>query len=110
LLLLLRNHCSLLLYFAGRFEELVEQHRVHLIVAHAVGFEIEPPGPQTPEPTAKFLASAALSGLDPGIAVGSIMSRRTNKPGEKCNGLQMTIIEIRPFRNGWQVDTGRQDA
>ena len=33
--------------------------------------EIEPPGPQTPEPTAKFLASAALSGLDPGIAAGN---------------------------------------
>src|SRR6266481_805842 len=33
--------------------------------------EIEPPGPQTPKPTAKFLASTALSGLDPGIAAGN---------------------------------------
>jgi hypothetical protein len=32
---------------------------------------VEPPGPQTPEPTANFLASAALSGLDPGIAAGN---------------------------------------
>jgi hypothetical protein len=23
--------------------------------------------------------------------------------GGKCNDLHMTIIEIRPFRNGWQV-------
>lgn len=33
--------------------------------------EIEPPGPQTPEPTAKFLASTTLGGLDPGIAAGN---------------------------------------
>jgi hypothetical protein len=33
--------------------------------------EAEPPGPQTPEPTAKFLASDRLNGVDPGIAAGN---------------------------------------
>ena len=38
LLLLSRNHCPLLLYFAVLFEKLVEQHRVHRFVAHSVRF------------------------------------------------------------------------
>jgi hypothetical protein len=30
-------------------------------------------------------------------------SEQVSLPGAKCNDLHVTIIEIRPFRNGWQV-------
>jgi len=33
----------------------------------------------------------------------SCSSEQVSLPGAKCNGHHMTIIEIRPFRNGWQV-------
>src|SRR5436309_12433616 len=38
LLLLLRDGRSLVLYRKMFFEELIKQHRVHLVIAHAVGF------------------------------------------------------------------------
>jgi hypothetical protein len=33
----------------------------------------------------------------------SCSSEQVSLPEAKCNGLHMTIIEIRPFRNGCQV-------
>ncbi len=32
-----------------------------------------------------------------------VSSEQVRSIGANCNGLRMTITEIRPFRNGWQV-------